>query len=476
MPFIAVSLMTSCVAPREEYLAQIRERRIANYERQLETAEDDRERDGTLLAGELTLQEAIDLALTHNNSVRQAIKKREKADGRLLEAYSHILPKLEAAGGYERLDEVQTIDTGFDSYAVGDRDNYNASLELTQPLFTGGNAPIAIRAARLFAYLSDETVRRAVEGVIFKVSREYYDALLAEHLIEVQEEGLQAARAHLEKVRAQEEEDVARRYDVLRAQVEVSNMQADLIRQRNEKDDALGRLYKELGASQHSEAALVDDFEYEPQKADMNEKVREAYLQRPDLYIATLKRDMQAEAVRQAKTDYLPKIEMYFTERLAKPDPHNSTSNEWGSEWRGGIRLRWSLFDGLAREGRVKQEEAQLQQEEIALTEQEEDALLEVRTALNSLTNAEQLVETQKLNLERADRALELVQAGYEEGVNTQVEVLDATAALTRARGLYYQALHQHEIARLRMRNATGELVPETGDALMGMLNNEDQQ
>jgi len=119
----------------------------------------------------------------------------------------------------------------------------------------------------------------------------------------------------------------------------------------------------------------------------------------------------------------------------------------------------------LAREGRIIREKALLRQKEVLLSGAEERAILEVRSALLELENAEKFVESQQQNLERADRALQLVQAGYREGVNTEVEVLDATAALTRARGLYYKALHRHTIARVTLQRAMGMLGPPPGTA-----------
>jgi hypothetical protein len=47
--------------------------------------------------------------------------------------------------------------------------------------------------------------------------------------------------------------------------------------------------------------------------------------------------------------------------------------------------------------------------------------------------------------------------------VNTQIEVIDTTAALTRAKGLYYRALHRHTTARLSLRKAMGVLTAEPG-------------
>ncbi len=73
-------------------------------------------------------------------------------------------------------------------------------------------------------------------------------------------------------------------------------------------------------------------------------------------------------------------------------------------------------------------------------------------------------MDSQRLNLEQANEALRLVTVGAREGVNTELEVLDARAALTRARGDYYQALHAHALARLRYRRAVGVLGPAPGE------------
>ena len=52
---------------------------------------------------------------------------------------------------------------------------------------------------------------------------------------------------------------------------------------------------------------------------------------------------------------------------------------------------------------------------------------------------------------------------GFEEGINTAVEVTDARASLTRARGLHFQAIHLHRVARIGFALATGTLGPRAG-------------
>ncbi len=135
----------------------------------------------------------------------------------------------------------------------------------------------------------------------------------------------------------------------------------------------------------------------------------------------------------------------------------------WGDAWTAGVTVRWPLFDGLRREGRVQREKATLNQKKIQLTDTEEQALLEIRQAVLNVRSAAEFVGSQGLNRAKAREALGLVEVGYREGINSEVEVTDARAAFTKAIGLYYQAVYDHKIAGLDLQKAVGTLGPSAG-------------
>jgi len=455
-------LTGGCVASRQRYFEELHHRRSLAYGRwQKQSLEDERPR----IEGELSLQDAVRLALEYNTELQAALQEKEIARGGVCEAYSEILPRVDLSAGYTRLDEVFTVDLGTESFPVGDLDNYSCQVTVTQPLFKGGKMFIARRAARLSSYLADEEIRRTVEDVIFATAKGYYEAVLAERLVQVQEAALESARAQLGAVTARKRQGVATEYDVLRARVEVALLEADLIEQKNRRDQTLASLLNTMGVSQQSQVEPTTELSFQPGAPSFQEAVRSAFENRPDIYLSSIDLDLQRESLNDAYTSYLPRLEAYYWNQWAKPDPHEGSRIHWGSQWQAGLTLTWPLFDGLAREGRIIREKALLRQKEVLLSGAEERAILEVRSALLELENAEKFVESQQQNLERADRALQLVQAGYREGVNTEVEVLDATAALTRARGLYYKALHRHTIARVTLQRAMGMLGPPPGTA-----------
>jgi outer membrane protein len=455
-------LLTGCLFPdRSGVYERVSASRRQAYSRwvQAEHAEEDLPR----LDGGLTIEDAVKVALRYNKDVERTLQERVKARAQVVSAYGEALPSVDLSAGYTRLDEVMTVDLGTTSFQVGDEDNWSYQFSLTQPLFKGGAIPAAIRGAVLFRCMTDETVRLVVQDVIMAVAAAYYDAVLAGHLYDVQQDALRFAEANLRDVAAREDAGVAIRYDRLRAELEVATVRAEMIAARNSLNRAQTALMRAMGASQSSRVDLVDRLAYAPLAASEEEAVEAAFMSRPELYQAEMDVRFQKEYLRGLYGDYLPHLEAWAWHMWAKPDPHESSMIRWGTQWQTGLRLTWSLFDGLRREGQVKQQKAVLRQSEISLADAEQGILEEIRNALLGLDDAQELVESQRLNLEQANEALRLVTIGAREGANTELEVLDARSALTRAQGLYYQALYAHAIARLNYQRAVGLLAPAAG-------------
>jgi len=445
----------------------VRMSRVRAY-RQWETVRANRRQSETLLEGKLILSDAIKLSLVHNKSLQAIVQEKEIARGRVVASYSEVLPTVSAVGSYTRLDEVPSFDVGGQSVSLGFVDNYSLGLRVRQPLYRGGGIRAALRAAKLFSYLSDERVRARIQATIYETARAYYDALLAERLFGVNEDAVRSARMHLADVKKKRTEGVASDFDVLRAQVDVSNFQAEMIRQKNRIHLSKTRLLKSMGVSQDSRVDLVGKLTRAPLEAEQNleRAVRTAYGNRPDLYLAELGVRLQQEALKIAHSRYWPQLSAVLSQGWSRPDPHSSTSDEWGDAWSVGIVAEWPLFDGLRREGQVIQEKAALRQRHVALLNAQEQTLLEIQQALLSLQDAGELVASQRLNLDRAKEGHRLARVGYRAGVNTEVEVVDARAALTRTRGLYYQAIYSQTIARLELQRAMGILGPRAGDRM----------
>jgi outer membrane protein len=417
------------------------------------------------LGGRLNLADALKLALVNNKALQAASQSTDIARGRAMELRSNALPKLTAIGNYTRYDDVVTFDVGGQSLAVGATNNYSVDLEVRQPIYHGGAIRAAARAAAVVTCLSDVHIRGQVQQTVYQVAKAYNNMLLAQHLYKVNEDAVKSALSHLKDVKAKLRQGTASKYDVLRAEVDASNFEAEMIRQRNRIHLARTQLFKAMGVSQDGRITLSDELTYRPIKPVLVEAARVAYERRPDLHRAELDIRLQEQAVRLAKSRFWPEIDGVLTQRWGRPDPYSSTRDDWGGQTQAGISIKLPIFDGYQNKGRLVRERAALRQKEFQLLDAQERALLEIRQALLSLHNAEELVESQKLNLKRAAEGLRLAGVNYREGISTEVAVIDARAALTRTKGIYYQSIYAHVMARLALDRAMGVLGPRDEEA-----------
>jgi len=347
---------SGCVS-REQIREEVRTKRSEAYR---DWAQRRREREDMQveISGELNLRDALKLAVTYNKQLQATAQEEEVARGRIVESYSNILPSVDAKADYTRLDRVATFDVGGgQTVSTGFLDNYSVNLDVTQPLYRGGAISASIRAARIFSLLSEETVRQQYQQTIFQVVSAYYEVLLARELYQANKDAVESAEGQLKDIKARRAQRLASQFEVLRGQVDVSNFRAEMIQQQNRINRAKTRLLKEMGVSQRSDVNLVDELDYEPYKIEMAQAVRVAFQNRPDLYLAQYSMGLQEKAVQIAKSEYWPEVDGKFSQRLTKPAPRTTNENEWGDAWEAGITVKWPLFSGLGREGRIIQQE-----------------------------------------------------------------------------------------------------------------------
>lgn len=421
------------------------------------------------ISGKLSVEDSIKLALGHNKMLQQTLLERDIAEGQIVSARSGYLPNVALSGQYRREELVPSFDiptpTGSEHIQLGTLNNYSAALTVTQPLYTGGVSRAQWQLAQLSSLLADQTIRAAAQDVVYTAETAYYNSLLSQHLVDIRTDAVRAAKTHLEDVEKKRAGGVASNFDVLRAQVQLSNAEADLIRAKNAINITRAHLIKTMGVSQDSDFVLSDEFVFAPVEVPMDEAVRTAFTNRPDLYSREYQIRQQREQLQIARSRYLPNVSAYFTNTWSNPSPTNfgSSTNEWGRIWQAGVQGAWPLFDGFQREGNIIQQKARLRQAQIGLVDAEETAVFELTEAILTMEDAVEFVQSQRLNLTRATEGLRLAEVGYQQGINTQVEVVDAQSALTEARVNYYQSIHSHVVAKLAVDRAMGTIVKTQG-------------
>ena len=416
------------------------------------------------LDGPLTLRQAVEVALVHQPSLAAARAEADRARGVVQEAYATLWPQLLADAGYTRMNEASSVDFGGQNLVLGEPNNYSVAFTARQGLYHGGAFDVARQSARLQEHLADAQIRAAEQGTVFAVCKTYLDALLAEELLGVSKAAVESAAGHLADVERRKQQGVASDFDVLRAQVERSNLLAEQVRQQNALHLATTAILHAMGASQESQIRLTDRLERKTLTVRDKAAGKTALALRPEVIQAGLAVRLQEEGLRAAHGRYWPQLDAFFRYAWTKPDQQALGSTDWGDSWTAGLTVGMPLFEGGARRGQVAQAEAGVRQAESRLAAVKQQVLLETSQAVLGLQDAEEMVRSQNASVDRAREGLRLAEVGYREGVNTELQVTDARTALTQARALYHQALHAHSMARIGVRRATGELKLESLD------------
>ena len=135
-------------------------------------------------------------------------------------------------------------------------------------------------------------------------------------------------------------------------------------------------------------------------------------------------------------------------------------NSSYGSEnvngWLFGLQSTWSIFDGRATDGKVRQAKSQLEQARLATASEELEIDVEVRQAISSLQEAQELLAASKQTIEQAAEALRLADAKFHAGSATQLDVLTSQVSLTQARTDQLTANYNYLVALANVRKAVG--------------------
>jgi outer membrane protein len=135
------------------------------------------------------------------------------------------------------------------------------------------------------------------------------------------------------------------------------------------------------------------------------------------------------------------------------------SGDEWDKTYAGYLVMSVPIFDGLKTKSRIAGSRARIKQAGIAVAGLRDGIELELRSSILELGAAREQLKSQEKGVEMAAEGLRIANERYVQGLATNLEVMDAQLALTRARNYRLQALHDLNLASATFARATGTLV-----------------
>ena len=415
------------------------------------------------IEGRLTMEQAVDLALEKNLRVKAAGADSRVMDSMRREALAPFWPQLSANGYFndQRMGPnvfTSAGNTMARNYQVFNADQTkDANVTAMYPLFSGGRDYYGYQAAARRAEAGREMLRGAEVDVAMQARLDYIAVLREAENLRVTNDLLLSVEERLRVTRAMLDEGRSPRYYVLRDEAERANAVQMQAMAQSRAEQALVALMTTLGLDLASSITPSDRLEYRPVAVSVDEGVREATQQQPEIKAAVKQREAAEAEVRAAYGNYFPQVSlsyMYDGQWSRNRNDPSTTANGYSV----GVVVTLPLFDGFMRENGVKTAKAKLDRAVQAEGLARQQIARDVNQAALMLTAAQKAVEASGKGLEQAEEEFRVMHERFASGRGIQVEMLDAQVTLTRARFNAVSSLAEYNNALAMWYRATGRV------------------
>lgn len=420
----------------------------------------------------VSLREAVNRALKNNHLLKAASLEEGAAREGVAVSRSRYLPRVSLESGallsttpssvfMMKLDEGR-IDPVSDFSAAklnnpDARGDFRTSLRLEQPLLDFGIGT-GVQLAEKDAEAAQASLDLARERMAFRVYLAYLEVRRARAFREIADQALADAKEHVRLAQVRERDGVGLKSDQLRAATEVSEAEQSQLTAVNDLELARMRLNLVVGGAQGEALDIAEAPQLKDSGAGSRELVELAQRSRPDLKVAEKAVQKGELAVRQAKDAYLPTVYASASYQVNDRDLPLGYDHD---SWNVGVNLRWDLFDGTRRSHEKGRAELSRQAAAEVLEDQRREAGLQVTEALLRRQEATSKLAAARAALEAAREAVRLVGLRFQNGLSPMVELMDAEAALNRARANLVQVENSDLRSTAQLYHAAGVFLTE---------------
>jgi outer membrane protein len=415
----------------------------------------------------LTLDQAVQIALANNRSVKVANLDIEKSKWELASTKTHRLPAFNTAmfasgnltsptftfkqgifgknngGLIPAVDTHINLSSGVTGYALA---------QVSQPITQLWKIHLGVRESALGIDYSSEQYRAKRQSVVSDVKQAYYAVLQTESSLDAAATSVkqyeETDRVSLQYV-AQEvvlkSESLEVKAKLAQSKYQVVVLQNNLQTQKEHLNDLLARdLETDFRTEQVPPVSFVE--------TDLHMAQQKALAQRPEIREASINVQKADYDRRIAKADYIPNISAavhYFSPINTEILPQNIAS--------AGLDMTWEPFEWGRRRDDVKQKAIAVDQAQLQLKQAQSQVVLDVNNRFRTLTQSRAALDVAVAARDAATQKLREVSDKYKQESVLLRDVLQQQSAVANADHDYEEALLSFWSAKAEFEKAMGE-------------------
>ena len=380
----------------------------------------------------LTLDEALQVALSDNPTVKVADKTIQKKQYAKKGTYAALWPEIAASATYQRYIKKQRLHFNGDDIEIGTANNISAGVNAGMPLV---NAQLwkSLKLSAMDVELAVEQARSSRIDMVEQVSKAFYQVLLAKDSYDVYKRVYDNAVENHRIIEKRYSVGQVSEYDFIRSQVSVANAEPNVFNAENSIVLALWQLKALLGVDLEKDidcAGRLADYEVELNaQIEMGDLSNNSTMKQLDI-----QSDMLEQALKIKRAANLPTLALSVGYNyVVMNETLDFSEYKWNPYSVAAFSLNIPIFAGGKRRAEINQAKIDIE----TLQLQKENTERQLRTAMmsyysNMLTNVKQFHASSQ-TISQAKRGYEIAVKRYEVGGGTLVDVDNSQLAYTQA-------------------------------------------
>ncbi len=423
----------------------------------------------------IDLENSIAKAKQNNKELLMAMEEIKKADESYKQVRGSAYPQLNLQGAYglsktyypnsaipasmDLTDGLDDSPTDNEEYLAGvmnsivnsmipespaEAGSFALQLKMEQIVYSGGKLGSGIKAGKYYRQIQRLNYKVKEQDVVLQTTELFYQCLLAKKLWEVQEEGLQISRQHLQRVELFNEEGQISEFELLQARLGVVKLEPQVLKAKNDYELAVSAFRKQIG---EEDSDIIPEGEFVlPEKMDitLENATEQGLKQRNEIELIGISTQMKELQYKVEKINYLPNVALSADYSLyTSADEYAIQNDDFGHKYGISLGFQMPLFTGLANTAKRNYARADYQKAKLQQRDTEELITLQIKQEYQKYYHAWENHNVQSENIRLAERGLQLAQVRYENQVGIQLEVFDAQLTLQTIKLQYYQSIYE---------------------------------
>ena len=415
----------------------------------------------------LTLDDAIEIALSENPTVKVANLEIERYDYVRKQAIANLYPQVDVSGQYAYSIRTQQM---AENLSFGGKNTFNLAGNIALPLFV----PSVYRQMKMTRTQMEAAVESARANridLVASVRSSYYNVLLAEQSLEVLLEAVATTQRVVDNTKDLFDNGLAAEYDYITAQVQLSNLTPQVLQAKTAIELTKLQLKMFLSLPENTDIEVIGRLNDFRDKVMLGEDYSTDISENTTLKSLDINRELLAHQEKLIQTTRMPTIAAFGSisyigqERVdlsgllgggARAAVAEQSKFWWQYPISIGAQISIPIFAGFKKTNQLREVRNQIMQLDMQRAYAEESVKIQVQQAIQTLLTARENMQSNSLTVEQAQKAYDISLARYNAGGGTILELNSSQLALTQAQLNYSQSIYNYLEAEALYKKALG--------------------